>query len=221
MLPFLKICGITRREDALFCAESGAGALGVVFYPRSPRNVTPEQARDLFAGLPSDIARVGIFVNHPVADLLDIARTATLTTIQLHGDESADDILTLQRAGYHVIKVLKTTGAALLDAARALPAHMGILVECGTGNLPGGNAAAWNWAGAASLADAFPFAIAGGIDAHNLADAARASQAGGFDASSSLEAASGIKDPSRVRAYIQAAARLPAAPHLFDWKGTA
>ena len=220
MLPFLKICGITRREDALFCAESGAGALGAVFYPRSPRNVTPEQARDLFAGLPPAIARVGIFVNHPVAAVLDIARTAALTTVQLHGDESASDILTLQHAGYRVIKVLKTTGAALLDAARALPEKTGILVECGTGTLPGGNAAAWNWAGAAILAGQFPFAIAGGITPANLAEAALASHAGGFDASSSLEAAPGIKDKSQVLAFVRAAEKLPAASRPFDWKGT-
>ncbi|MGB4239964.1 MAG: N-(5'-phosphoribosyl)anthranilate isomerase, partial [Kiritimatiellia bacterium] len=88
MFPFLKICGITRREDALFCAEAGAGALGAVFYPRSPRNVTAEQARDIFADLPADIARVGIFVNRATDEIILVARTATLTTVQLHGEES-------------------------------------------------------------------------------------------------------------------------------------
>lgn len=220
MFPFLKICGITRREDAIFCAEAGAGALGAVFYPRSPRNVTAELARDIFAGLPANIARVGIFVNRPADDIIAIARTATLTTVQLHGEESAADILTLQRAGLHVVKVLKTTGKDLLANARALPVGTGILVECGRGDLPGGNAAAWDWAGAAILADNFPFAIAGGIAPDNLAAAASASRAGGFDASSSLEAAPGIKDKASVLAYVRAAEQLPAARHPFFWKGT-
>lgn len=220
MLPFLKICGITRREDALFCAEAGAGALGAVFYPRSPRHVTPEQARDCFADLPRGIARVGIFVNRPVADILAIARTASLTTIQLHGEESAADIITLAQAGLHVVAVLKTTGPDLLARAQALPAGTGILVECGCGALPGGNAAAWEWAGAAILAASFPFAIAGGIGPENLAAAAQASRAGGFDASSSLEAAPGIKDKASVLAYVQAAAQLPPPARPFFWKGT-
>ena len=219
MFPFLKICGITRREDALFCAEAGAGALGAVFYPRSPRNVTAEQARDIFADLPADIARVGIFVNRATDEIILVARTATLTTVQLHGEESTADILALQSAGLHVVKVLKTTGRDLLAYAQALPAGTGILVECGRGDLPGGNAAAWDWADAAILADNFSFGIAGGIAPDNLAAAARASRAGGFDASSSIEAAPGIKDKASVLAYVQAAAQLPLPAQPFFWKG--
>ncbi len=218
MLPYLKICGITRYQDACLCADAGAGALGVVFYSRSPRNVTPEQARDLFLGIPTEIARVGVFVNHPVSDIITIARTVMLDTVQLHGDEPTDDILELQQAGYPVVKVLKAGGPRLLTAAQALPPHTRILVECGQGILPGGNAAVWDWGSAAILADTHSFAIAGGLDSDNLAIAAHAARASGFDASSSLEAEPGIKNPTAVLSFVQAATRIPVPAHPFRWK---
>ncbi|HAL93088.1 MAG TPA: phosphoribosylanthranilate isomerase, partial [Verrucomicrobia bacterium] len=138
-LPHVKICGITRRQDALFCAEAGAGALGAVFYEKSPRNVSPAQARELFKDLPLQIARVGVFVNASVETMLKTARAAGLDSVQMHGEETAEKIEAVRREGFHVIQAIKRTGPELLAAARALPLQVDILVECGRGALPGGN----------------------------------------------------------------------------------
>ena len=197
-LATLKICGITTPETARFCVEAGVGALGVVFFSKSPRHVTPRQARLLFEGLPSRVARVGVFVDRSATEVAALAREAALDTVQLHGDEPLCAILALQEAGFRVIKVLKCTGKKLLEAARAIPETAGILVECGTGTLPGGNGAVWNWADAASLAAVRPFALAGGLSPLNLAEAARLSLASAWDVSSGVETAPGIKDHDAI-----------------------
>ncbi len=219
-VPFVKICGITRRSDARACVEAGAGALGAVFYSKSPRNVTPAQARRMFAGLPAAVARVGVFVNASPEIILSIAREAELDTVQMHGEETAEMSAILLQAGFHVVQAIKRTGPALLTAGRALPLPVGVLVECGRGALPGGNGLAWNWSAAAPLAEFRPFAIAGGLNPENLAAVARDSRAAGFDASSGVESAPGIKDEAAVRAFLRAAAELPAPNRRFSWKGT-
>jgi phosphoribosylanthranilate isomerase len=198
MLPNLKICGITTCATARFCAEAGAGALGAVFFKRSPRFVTPQQARELFEGLPAHVTRVGVFVDMPTPELIDTAREARLDTVQLHGSETLADILAAQQAGFHVVKVLKITGEHLLQAASLLPATAGILVECGRGTLPGGNGAVWNWADAAPLAALRPFALAGGLTPDNLPDAARLSKAVAWDISSGVETAPGVKNHDAI-----------------------
>ena len=203
-LTNLKICGITTRETARFCAEAGVGALGAVFFNKSPRHVTPRQARALFDGLSPAVARVGVFVDMPPDELIATAREAALDTVQLHGNEGAADVMAAQRAGFRVVKVLKVTGEKLVEAARALPVSVGILVECGKGVLPGGNGAPWNWAGAAPLAAERAFALAGGLTPANLAEAARLSHAVAWDISSGVETAPGIKDHAKIMRAIAA-----------------
>lgn len=219
MYPFLKICGITRKPDAQLCAAAGAGALGAVFYEKSPRNVTPAQAKFLFEDLPEEIARVGVFVDTAVEAVLTMARGAGLDTVQMHGNESREAIRAVQDAGFHVIKVLKTAGEKLLKQAEALPPGTGILVECGKGALPGGNAAVWNWADAAPLAERRLIAIAGGLSPANIRDAAAGSHAAGFDISSGVEPAPGIKDAAAVKALAEAMANLRTGTDPFPWKG--
>lgn len=198
MITNLKICGITTRATARFCAEAGVGALGAVFYAKSPRFVTPKQARELFEGLPACVARVGVFVDPPIPDLLAFARFASLDTVQLHGREPLETVCAALQAGLRVIKVLKATGETLLAEANALPLSAGILVECGRGTLPGGNGAAWNWADAAPLAAVRPYALAGGLTPLNLAEAAGLSQASAWDVSSGVEIAPGVKDHQAI-----------------------
>jgi len=217
ILHNLKICGITTRETAQFCAACGVEALGAVFFAKSPRNVTPQQARAIFEGLPAHVARVGVFVDMPLEEMLSTARAAALDTVQLHGSEPAETVAAALAAGFHVIKVLKTTGAALVDAARAVPAEAGILVECGKGTLPGGNGAVWNWADAAPLAAVRPFALAGGLTPDNLSEAARLSQATAWDLSSGVECAPGVKDHGAIRRLAENW-RLPPPTRTPFWK---
>lgn len=217
-VPSVKICGITRRQDALVCAEAGVGALGAVFYEKSPRNVSPAQARELFDGLPARIARVGVFVNASAESMIKTAHAAQLNTIQMHGEETLDVIEAVRRAGFHVVQAIKRTGRELLAVARALPPQVGILVECGRGALPGGNGIAWNWGEAAPLAEFRPFAIAGGLNPENLSAVARQSLASAFDASSGVESAPGIKDEAAIRAFLRSAAELPPPRFSMSWK---
>ena len=132
-LPHVKICGITRRQDALFCAAAGAGALGAVFYEKSPRHVAPAAVRKLFEGLDPQIARVGVFVNASVDAMLRTARIAALDVVQMHGEETAEKIEAVLREGFRVVQALKRTGPELLAAARAL-AHYVLLAEWGQVN---------------------------------------------------------------------------------------
>ena len=217
-VPSVKICGITRRQDALVCAEAGVGALGAVFYPKSPRNVTPSQARELFDGLPARIARVGVFVNASAETMIKTAHEARLDTVQMHGEETLDVIEAVRRAGFHVVQAIKRTGRELLAVARALPPQVGILVECGRGALPGGNGIAWNWSEASPLAEFRSFAIAGGLNPENLAAVARQSLAAAFDASSGIESSPGIKDEAAIRAFLRSAAELPTPRFSMVWK---
>jgi phosphoribosylanthranilate isomerase len=219
ILPGIKICGITRREDARLCAAAGAGAVGAVFYEKSPRHVTPVQARDLFADLPTSTARVGVFVNSSARVMISAAREAGLDTVQMHGQEPLEVILAVRRAGFHVVKVLRRCDEKWLAEARVLPRQTGLLVECGEGALPGGNGLAWDWSASSPLAGVRSFAIAGGLNPANLAEAARASCASGFDVSSGLETAPGLKSEARVRAFILAASELPPPLLPFSWKG--
>lgn len=202
----------------MFCAGLGIGALGVVFYPKSPRNVTARQARELLRGLPGSIARVGIFVNAQLETILKTARLAALDTIQLHGEEPAEVASAIVREGFHVVQAIKRTGPTLLAVARALPPSVGILVECGRGALPGGTGTVWNWKKAAPLAEFRPFAIAGGLNAENLSVAARDSRASGFDVSSGVEQSPGIKDHAAIRALAKVVASLEIPPPGFSWK---
>ncbi|HRU18795.1 MAG TPA: indole-3-glycerol phosphate synthase TrpC [Kiritimatiellia bacterium] len=204
MLPNLKICGITEHATARFCAEMGVGALGAVFYAKSPRYVTPSQARALFEGLPGHVARVGVFANCLPDAMLAAAREARLTTLQLHGQESLADIRSLLRSGYRVIRTLSATGDSLLKIAQEIPTEAGILVECGQGPLPGGNAAVWNWAEAAPLAAVRPFALAGGLTPDNITDALRGSRAAACDVSSGVETRPGVKNHDAIQKLVNA-----------------
>jgi phosphoribosylanthranilate isomerase len=220
-LPHVKICGITRQQDAVLCAEAGAGALGAVFYEKSPRNVEPAFVRQLFAGLDPRIARVGVFVNASVDTMVRTARIAAVDVIQMHGEETKETIEALLREGFRVVQAIKRTGPELLAAARALPPQVGILSSNAAGApCPAANGLAWNWSKAAPLAQFRAFAIAGGLNPQNLAQVARDSLAAAFDASSGVETAPGLKDEAAVRAFLRAAGNLPPRPQLFSWKGT-
>ena len=199
----LKICGLTTPEDARFCAEAGAAALGAVFYPPSPRNVSSERAAEVFADVPPDVARVGVFVDATAADILRAARIAGLGVVQLHGAEPPALAAELLAAGLRVLKVLR--GGDLAAEAARYPDGTRFLVECGRGALPGGNGAAWDWSAARTLSP-LPFALAGGLSPDNLPAAAAASGACFFDLSSSVESAPGRKDRDKVRAAARTVA---------------
>ncbi|MFO7936540.1 MAG: phosphoribosylanthranilate isomerase [Kiritimatiellia bacterium] len=204
----LKICGISDPDTALFCAEQGVGAVGIVFFPKSPRNVTAEKAAEILSDLPEDVAKVGVFVNMPPDKILELADKAGLTTVQMHGNESADDIRYILNTGYRVIKVLKSTEQQLIKDADCLPAGTGIMVELSGGNLPGGNGYTWNWSESSVLAGRHKFALAGGLCRDNLREVLKVSGANALDLSSAVEKSPGIKDRNKIIRLVNTAEKL-------------
>lgn len=201
--PQIKICGLTDPDQAVECAQLGADAIGLVFYLKSPRNVTVEQAAAISARLPEHVAAVGVFVNPDRETLLQTMEAGGLTAAQLHGQESSewvDDLPPSTRSS--VIKALFTERAPTLTDAGSYDVKA-YLVECGKGRLPGGNAMAWDWAIAEEFALHYPLILAGGLGPDNVAAAISTCLPDAVDASSSLEAGPGYKDMEKVKRFIE------------------
>lgn len=208
----IKICGLTRPEQAAACAAAGADAIGLVFHPASPRCVDAARARAIVAALPAATAAVGVFVDVEPAVICRVAEAAGLHTVQLHGSERPEWMRTLLDAGLHVVCALRATGPELVQQAAALPAGVDVLVECGVGVLPGGNGAVWDWSLAAVLRGVRPFALAGGLTPASVAAAVAASGATAVDVSSGVECRPGDKDLELVGAFIAAVRAVGSRP---------
>jgi len=200
----IKICGLTRPEEAAACADLGADAIGLIFYPPSPRFVEPRAAAAICAALPPAVARVGVFVDVGVDEILATVRRGGLTGVQLHGAEPPGAVEGLRREGLLVVKALFASRPPYLEAAADYDPDA-FLVECGRGRLPGGNAATWHWADARPVAARGPLILAGGLSPDNVAEALHAASPDAVDVSSGVESAPGRKDLVRVAALIRAA----------------
>jgi len=210
----VKICGLTRVDEAVACAAAGAHAIGLVFYPRSRRCISAQTAAAIRRALPTATVCVGVFVDAPPELVLRTARTAGLTAVQLHGCEPPEVVEQLRREGLFVIKALFAERAPAFDAAPRYCASA-FLVECGQGALPGGSALAWDWSRAAPLGERFPLVLAGGLTPETAATALRAASPDALDVSSGVETAPGRKDIRRVEAFIRAATAAPCRRRVF------
>lgn len=196
----VKVCGITRAEDAGLAAAAGADAIGFVFWPKSPRVVTPAQAAAIWtAG--ALIARVGVFVNESPAIVRDVVREARLTAVQLHGDEQVEEYLS---CGTPLIKAVSLSDAASVSAAAALPASVTIMVDASDHVRRGGTGQLADWVHAAELACLRPIILAGGLTSANVADAIRQVRPWAIDVSSGVEVSPGIKDAASLTALFGA-----------------
>jgi phosphoribosylanthranilate isomerase len=205
--PQIKVCGLTRPEQAQACVELGADAIGVVFYSRSPRNVSIEQAVAIRAVVPPSTALVGVVVEPSLEWLLDIAGRCGLDAIQLHGAESPAYVHKLRRAvSTKIIKALFDQRPPEMHTAGDYPVDS-FLVECGRGPLPGGNAMAWDWGAAKPFAARHPLILAGGLGPETVEQAIAAAQPDAVDASSALEAQPGLKDLALVERFIESVRR--------------
>jgi phosphoribosylanthranilate isomerase len=200
--PQVKICGLTTVAEALACVESGADAIGLVFYPPSPRFVTDAQAAAICEALPLSVCSVGVFVNEPLAEVLGRVKRCGLRAAQLHGQESPQMVQELSRQGVLVIKALFGNGQPAFAAAREYRARA-FLTECVGERLPGGTGQAWNWGTARTLAREYPVILAGGLTADNVAAAIAAAQPGAVDVSSGVEARPGTKDLKKVQQFLE------------------
>jgi len=200
--PQVKICGLTRPDQAAACVDAGAAAIGLVFYDKSPRNVSIDTARAITRVLPQAVARVGVFVDEPYDVIMQRVATCHLTCVQLHGRETPELVMQLKSAGLVVIKSLFFDRSPLLTAADQFFADA-YLAECGTGTLPGGNAKVWNYAEAGDLGLSSPLILAGGLSPDNVADAIQSACPDGVDVSSGVELRPGIKDPALVTQFMR------------------
>jgi phosphoribosylanthranilate isomerase len=195
---FIKICGITREQDASAAVEAGATALGFVFWPRSPRYVDPAAAAGIIRALPQGVTPVGVFVNQPVDEIEEIARRTGIRLLQLHGDEPASYTSALTRP------VMKAMTLRTADAfAEAWPAGTLILLDAHDPVRRGGTGRTVDWAHAARIAVRRPVVLAGGLTPDTVQDAIAAVQPYGVDVSSGVEASPGIKDSEKMRRFLE------------------
>jgi phosphoribosylanthranilate isomerase len=202
--PEIKVCGLTQPDEAKACADLGADAIGLVFFPTSPRNVSIEQAAAIKEVLPPSVRATGIFVDPLMENLLQTVEQTGLDVIQLHGIESSKFISHLKQAtDRKIIKALFSERSPGLQLAPTYDVN-GFLVECGRGLLPGGNAMAWDWGAALPFGEKHPLILAGGLGPETVDEAIAAALPDAVDASSALEARPGRKDLDKVKQFIQA-----------------
>ena len=198
-----KICGITRIEDALAAVEAGADAIGFVFYAKSPRAVTLEQARSIIKALPPFVTTVGLFVDASHAELAEILDAVPLDLLQFHGDETA-----AQCEGWRhpYIKALRVkAGDDIAAACDAYPSASGILLDAYVEGIPGGTGEAFDWS-LIPQALSKPIILAGGLTPDNVAEAVARVRPYAVDVSGGVEASKGIKDHAKIHAFIKAVA---------------
>jgi len=201
--PAVKICGLTDPEEAAHCAELGADAIGLVFYPKSPRAVSIKTAKVVCSCLPDHILTTGVFVNRTYDDIMETAEACSLKAVQLHGKESPALVTRLKNSGLFVIKALFAEKQPFLENADQYSTASALLVEYGRGVLPGGNAKAWNWERARGLPRDQMMILAGGLDPENIQNAIKAALPDAVDVSSGVESAPGKKDLLKVKTFIK------------------
>lgn len=212
-MTIVKICGLTNLEDALAAAEAGADLLGFILYPKSPRYVTPEMTAEIVARVRGEFAVpprcVGVFVNASTAHVLAILDQTRLDLAQLHGDESAADLLALNRQGYKAVRPTRLEDAlALAETYAAIGASAGpdLLIDAYDPHAYGGTGQRADWIAAATVAQRVPhLLLAGGLTPDNVAAAVQTVRPWGVDVASGVEASPGRKDHAKVRAFLSAA----------------
>ena len=206
----VKICGISDDEAMEAAIEAGADYVGLVFYPPSPRAVTPERAAELVEFTPADVTKVGLFVDPDDATLDRVLTHVRLDLLQLHGTETPGRVEAIRlEYGLPVMKVIAVATALDLAAAEPFLAVTDRLLFDAKpprgATLPGGNAASFDWTILQGRRWGVPWMLAGGLTPANVAEAVRISGATAVDVSSGVETAPGRKDADKIRAFIAAA----------------
>jgi phosphoribosylanthranilate isomerase len=195
----VKICGITRREDALAAAEQGADAIGFVFFRPSPRYVSLEQARDIAARTPPFVATVGVFVNSSSEEVEQVISKCGVTLLQFHGDESPEFCSSFSRPYLKAVRI--RPGLDLIKYLSPYTTARAWMLDAFHDDLWGGTGGSFDW----SLVPermARPIILSGGLTADNVASAVRRVRPYAVDVSSGVESSKGIKDAARIAAFI-------------------
>ncbi|MCF6245869.1 MAG: phosphoribosylanthranilate isomerase [Desulfobacula sp.] len=200
--PWIKICGLTDPDTALECARLEADAIGLVFFKKSPRNVSMEQAALISKALPDHILPIGVFVDASYDAIMEKVKSCHLKGVQLHGNESPKLVEQLVKKKLMVIKALFSKKAPFIDQATEYSRASFILVEYGKGILPGGNAESWDYKQCRNLNTGIPVILAGGLNAKNVCLAVKDVCPAAVDVSSGVEKSPGIKDLKKIAAFI-------------------
>ena len=192
----VKICGITRAEDAAAAVDAGARALGFVFWPKSPRFIDPYRARAIVSTLPPFVTAVGLFVNQPADYVTGVASLVKLGAVQLHGDEPVAFAESIRSP---LIKAL-----TLGDPIDAWPARATVLLDAHDPEQRGGTGRTIDWGAASAVAARRPILLAGGLTPENVAEAVARVRPFGIDVSSGVERSPGVKDHSKIKALFEA-----------------
>ncbi len=198
----IKVCGITRLDDALAAQASGADALGFVFAP-SPRRVEAERVREIAGALPPFLSRVGVFVNEDRERVKEMARFCRLDVLQFHGEESPEYCRDFEQ---RVVKAFRVKGRE--DLERMKPYQHGVsafLLDTYHPRMAGGTGRTFDWTIAAEARNLGPIVLAGGLDPDNVQAAIRAVHPYAVDVSSGVETAPGEKDHQKIRLFAERA----------------
>jgi len=195
----VKICGITRVEDALIAAGGGAHAIGLVFYRPSPRYIEPDAAAAVVRALPPFVTPVGLFVDAREEDVRSISARAGVRLLQFHGSETA---AFCERFDLPYMKAVRVRqGVDLLQYAHGFRSAKALLLDAFQEGLHGGTGAVFDWA-LIPAGLALPVVLSGGLTAENVAEAIRRVRPCAVDVSSGVEAAKGIKDAQKIAAFM-------------------
>lgn len=197
----IKICGIKTARDALAAMDAGADLLGFNFYPKSPRYIDVGKCRDIMSVMRKygQITYVGVFVNASVEQVRATIETCGLKLAQLHGDETSEMVRSLSGKAFKAFRgVPENLDGFAREAAPAL------LVDAAVKGAYGGTGATADWNGAAELAKHYPILLAGGLTPENVAEAVQRVKPWGVDVASSVESSLGMKDASKMKAFVRA-----------------
>src|SRR6202030_1703680 len=204
----VKICGITNAEDARAACEAGVDAIGLNFYPRSPRALSVNKAAELRAQIPSGVQVFGVFVNAEVAEVMEIFRNVRLHALQLHGDESPITVAQLARIApvFKALRVGPDFSAVTLESYPGVSGFLFDTADAGPGQY-GGTGRLADWEVAQQVARSHRVILAGGLNADNVAAAILQVRPYGVDVASGVEASPGAKDHAQLREFVREARR--------------
>lgn len=196
----IKICGITRLEDARVATNLGVDALGFIFHPKSPRFISPEQARNIIMQLPPMINRVGVFVNETKETIMQIAAQCGIDTVQLHGNESPEFCVAIPLPVIKSFSIRPDFDISKLNDYKT----QGILLDTWSPEVQGGSGITFDWSIARKASAMFNnIVLAGGLGPTNLEDALRMVDPFAVDINSGVEIRPGVKNPHKIRAVVK------------------
>jgi phosphoribosylanthranilate isomerase len=207
----VKICGLKTRDAVLAASAGGASHIGFIFYPPSPRAVSPEIAGEIAGAAPNSVARVAVFVNPSDDEIEAVIKYLAPAMLQLHGAETPERVTEVKkRFGLPVMKAIRISTSADIKAAETFDGVADILLfdakppKGVEGMLPGGNGLAFDWTLLATFQGTTPWFLSGGLDLENIGAALKITNARAVDVSSGVEDRPGVKNLDKISTFLQA-----------------